>query len=118
MRTRNDPPDSRRALRRTTRPYRSRAGPGTLSSMDDHNPAEVLPKLYREVLDGVGRLERIGERKAAYDIRLKAQRAYSGRWSERTRRSLVKLERDARSRLAASSRAAAVGALSRSSEPV
>ncbi len=37
--------------------------------MDDQNPAEVLPKLYRDVLDGVGRLERVGERQAAYEIR-------------------------------------------------
>jgi hypothetical protein len=86
--------------------------------MDDQNPAEVLPKLYRDVLEVVGRLERVGERRAAYDIRRKAQRAYSARWDERTRRTLGKLERDAHARLAASPCAAAVGALSRSGEPV
>jgi hypothetical protein len=86
--------------------------------MDDQNPAEVLPKLYRDVLDGVGRLERIGERQAAYEIRRKAQRAYSSRWDKRAWRTLDKLEHDARARLAASPRAAALGALSRSSEPV
>jgi hypothetical protein len=86
--------------------------------MDDQNPAEVLPKLYRDVLDGVGRLERVGERKAAYEIRRRAQRAYFARWDGRALRTLGKLERDARAELAASPRAAAVGALSRSSEPV
>ena len=89
-----------------------------MSPMDDQNPAEVLPKLYRDVLDGVGRLERIGERQAAYEIRRKAQRAYSSRWDERARRTLDKLEHDARARLAANPHAAALGALSRSSEPV
>ena len=86
--------------------------------MDDQNPAEVLPKLYRDVLDVVGRLERVGERRAAYDIRLKARRAYSNRWDERARRTLVSLERDAQARLAASPCAGAVGALSRSGECV
>jgi hypothetical protein len=86
--------------------------------MDDQNPAEVLPKLYRDVLDVVARLERVGERRAAYDIRRKAQRAYSARWDERARRTLVRLERDAQARLAASPCAAAVGPLSRSGECV
>jgi hypothetical protein len=86
--------------------------------MDDQNPAEVLPKLYRDVLDGVGRLERAGERRAAYEIRRRAQRAYSARWDRRALRTLGKLEREARAQLAASPRAAAVGALSRTSEPV
>jgi hypothetical protein len=86
--------------------------------MDDHSPAEALPRLYRDVLDGVGRLERAGERQAAYEIRRKAQRAYSARWDRRAHRTLGKLEREARAQLAASPRAAAVGALSRSGEPV
>ncbi|HEY5434732.1 MAG TPA: hypothetical protein VIK13_05830 [Candidatus Limnocylindrales bacterium] len=86
--------------------------------MDDQNPAEVLPGLYRDVLDAVGRLERADERKAAYDIRRKAQLAYSARWDDRTRRTLCKLERDAQARLAASPRAAALGVLSRSGEPI
>ena len=85
--------------------------------MDDRNPAEVLPKLYRDVLDGVMRLERVGERRAAYDIRLRAQRAYSARWDRRARKTLGKLEREAHTRLAANPRAAVVGALSRSHEP-
>lgn len=91
---------------------------GTLCGMDDQNPAEVLPGLYRSVLDRVGRLERVGERQAAYDIRLKAQRAYSARWDDRTWRTLCKLERDAQARLAASPTAAAFGGLSRSGEAI
>ena len=94
------------------------AAAGMLRAMDDQNPAEVLPKLYRDVLEGVARLERIGERQAAYEIRRKAQRAYSARWDGRAQRTLGKLEREARAKLAASPHAAAVGQLSRSSEPV
>jgi hypothetical protein len=85
--------------------------------MDDQTAAEALPTLYRAVLESVARLERAGERQAAYDIRNKALRTYSTRWDERGRRDLGRLERDAQARLKASPRAAAVGALSRSSEP-
>jgi hypothetical protein len=86
--------------------------------MDDRNPAEVMPKLYRDVLDGVARLERIGERQAAYAIRRKAQGVYSARWDGHAQRALGKLEREARAKLAASPRGTALGPLSRSSEPV
>lgn len=85
--------------------------------MDDQNPAEVLPGLYRAVLDGVARLERVGERQAAYEIRRSALRTYSTRWDEHGRRELRRLEKVAQARLAASPRAAAMGALSRSGEP-
>lgn len=85
--------------------------------MDDENPAEVLPGLYRSVLDGVARLERVGEREAAYKIRQRALRVYSTRWDDRARRKLQRLERDARRCLASSPRAAAMAALSRSAEP-
>lgn len=85
--------------------------------MDDQNNAEVLPGLYHAVLEGVARLERAGDRRAAYEIRRRALRAYSTRWDERARRQLHGLESDARRRLAASPRAAAIGSLSPSGEP-
>ncbi len=85
--------------------------------MDDQNPAEVLPGLYRAVLDSVSRLERAGERRAAYEIRRKALRVYSTRWDEHGRRKLGRLEQDAKQRLAASPRAAATALLSRSGDP-
>ena len=85
--------------------------------MDDQNPAEILPGLYRAVLDRVAHLERAGERQAAYEIRRKALRVYSTRWDERGRQKLGKLEQDAKARLAASPRAVALAALSRSGDP-
>ena len=84
--------------------------------MDDQNPAELLPGLYRAVLDTIARLERVGDRKAAYDIREKALRTYSRRWDERGRQALERLDRSARARLESHPRSASI-ALSRSSEP-
>lgn len=85
--------------------------------MDSQNPAEVLPGLYRTVLEAVSRLERAGERQAAYEIRYRALRTYSTRWDEHGRRALCNLEREAQVRLAASPRALALASLSRSGEP-
>ncbi len=84
--------------------------------MDDQSPAELLPSLYREVLDIVARLERCGERVAAWELRRKALRVYSTRWDERGRRSLEGLATDGRTRLARNSRDA-VAALTGSTEP-
>jgi len=85
--------------------------------MDDRTPAEELPHLYRTVLDTVGRLEHIGEREFAWQIRRDALRTYSTRWDERGRRNLERLNREAQLRLEASPRAAALVALATSSEP-
>jgi hypothetical protein len=67
--------------------------------MEDQIPAELLPSLYREVLDVVARLERAGGRAEAFEIRQKALRVYSTRWDERGRQSLVRLAADGRARL-------------------
>ena len=88
----------------------------TLYAMDDRTPAEELPSLYRAVLDTVTRLEHVGERQVAWKIRRDALATYSTRWDEHGRRSLEKLNREARHRLAVSPGAAASAALSASTE--
>ena len=59
----------------------------------DQSPAQQLPGLYRAILDGVARLERIGERREAGRIRIEATRAYSTAWDEPNRRRLEHLLR-------------------------
>ncbi len=85
--------------------------------MDDQTPAERLPGLYREVLEVVTRLERAGERGAAWDIRCKALNVYSTRWDDHGRRSLERLCKDARSRLAATTPRDPLAAFAPTSEP-
>ena len=85
--------------------------------MDESIQEAEMPHLYREVLDAVARLERVGERAAAYEIRRRAIRTYSGRWDDKGKRSLDKLVRQARAQLAASPHAAALGLLAGNTEP-
>jgi hypothetical protein len=49
--------------------------------VDQQSVAEVLPGLYRAVLDAVADLERQGRRRDAAAIRADASRAYSGAWN-------------------------------------
>jgi hypothetical protein len=53
--------------------------------------AEDLPELYREILDRVADLERIGARSEAARIRADATRAYSNSWDEGARKVLTSL---------------------------
>jgi hypothetical protein len=64
--------------------------------------SEVLPGLYRAVLDSVAHLEALGRRREAAGIRAEATAAYSGAWNaaaDRRLRSLrARAERVAESR--------------------
>jgi hypothetical protein len=53
--------------------------------------SEVLPGLYRAVLDGVAHLEAIGRRRDAAGIRAEATAAYSGAWNAAADRRLRSL---------------------------
>lgn len=57
--------------------------------------AEILPELYRAILDAVAGLEAVGERPRAARLRRDATAAYSRAWDERARRRLEALLRDA-----------------------
>jgi hypothetical protein len=59
--------------------------------VDESSPAFDLPPLYRDVLDGIARLERVGERRTAARIRRDAIATYSGRWDERGRKRMERL---------------------------
>jgi hypothetical protein len=69
--------------------------------MDPHTPAEEMASLYRAVLDTVWRLERLGDRDYALDVRRRAVRTYATRWDEGGRKELMRINREAVRRLAA-----------------
>jgi exonuclease I len=61
--------------------------------MEPNSAAEVLPALYRSVLDRVAEIAAGGERQLANDVRTEAIRIYSRAWDERARRELESLLR-------------------------
>jgi hypothetical protein len=62
-----------------------------LRYVDQQPVAEVLPVLYRSVLDAVGRMEARGLRREAATIRADATEAYSGAWNPAAVRRLTSL---------------------------
>jgi hypothetical protein len=70
---------------------RTRSRP-ILSSVETQTVAEILPGLYRGVLDAVGALEADGFRPEAARIRQDAIRAYSGPWDPGAERQLRRLQ--------------------------
>jgi hypothetical protein len=79
--------------------------------VDEAPAAELLPGLYREVLDAVATLERGGHRREAARVRSAATGAYSKAWNEATARRLLRLRDDARRNAAAPGAARAGRAL-------
>ena len=61
--------------------------------MGDRSPAELLPALYRAVLDDIAELERRGERAEAAQFRIEAISAYSRSWDAKGRRRLESILR-------------------------
>lgn len=59
--------------------------------MESQPVAEVLPVLYRAVLDAVGQLEARGLRREAATLRADATEAYSGPWNQAAARRLASL---------------------------
>ncbi len=68
--------------------------------MGDRSPAELLPALYRAVLDEVAALEGRGERGQAAPFRVEAIRVYSRSWDMTGRRRLEAILRRAERALA------------------
>jgi hypothetical protein len=62
-----------------------------LRNVEQQPVAEVLPVLYRSVLDAVGRLEARGLRREAATLRADATEAYSGAWNPAAVRRLTSL---------------------------
>jgi len=62
-----------------------------LRNVEQQPVAEVLPVLYRSVLDAVGRLEARGLRREAATIRADATEAYSAAWNQAAVRRLTSL---------------------------
>jgi len=59
--------------------------------MDAPHVSEVLPGLYRAVLDAVAALEARGRRRDAAEIRADATRAYSRAWNTKAAKRLEHL---------------------------
>ncbi len=57
----------------------------------DETIAEVLPRLFREVLDGLARLEQLGARSDAARFRSEAIAGYSRAWDSACQKRLEQL---------------------------
>lgn len=62
-----------------------------LWSVETQTVAEILPGLYRSVLDAVGALEAEGFRREGARLREDAIRVYSGAWDQTAERNLRRL---------------------------
>jgi len=82
--------------------------------VDERNPADELPELYRKVLDAVARLDAVGDHRSSYELRQRAYRTYAMHWNEKGRKGLQKILREADRQLSASTRSATQRFIARS----
>lgn len=71
---------------------RGRRCPNVQEVNSDQTIAETLPRLYREVLDGLVRLEELGARSQAAGLRAQAYADYSRAWDAACYRRLLELQ--------------------------
>ena len=83
--------------------------------VDQPSVAEILPGLYRAVLDAVGNLEVLDHRREAARIRTEATEVYSNAWNQNAARRL-QLLRDRAARIADGKRRNGRGGILRSLE--
>jgi len=69
--------------------------------VDEHITADLLPTLYRRVLDAAMRLEWAGDRASAVRIRRHATTVYARGWDRSGARALERLEGEALNLMAA-----------------
>jgi hypothetical protein len=60
--------------------------------VDEQIPADLMPVLYRRVLDAATRLEMAGDRPAAVRIRRRAVSVYSSGWDRPSARAFERME--------------------------
>ncbi|HSW41219.1 MAG TPA: hypothetical protein VLM76_01780, partial [Patescibacteria group bacterium] len=53
--------------------------------------AETLPRVYRRVLDAVGHLQQLGDRREASRVRAAAIKIYAGSWDATSYRQLEEM---------------------------
>jgi hypothetical protein len=84
-----DDEPANRPWRRLPDEHAGSGGPGDPPVDEGPTIAETLPRAYRQVLDALARLEALGVRREAAQLRSQAIRAYSKSWDEKCHEQLA-----------------------------